>query len=421
MNRQRQDIVSHACKRYVDSWTSIRICASPTFWSLRTLKMQLYTQTTSSGVGLAKGSYIYNIIQTGTEQLACINSDDTIRLVNIQALSVSPTGICKNAHKGITSIKAFDTQGSNSLLTCGRDGLVKIWDPRLVGSPTMQFQAPKNQPLSMVEGSAALNTIVAGVESDKDGPGDVSIFGWDVRNPSALKLEYAESHTDTVTELRFLPGPDAASSPYLLSASTDGLINIYNTNISEEDDAVFQVINHKSAVHHAGLLNSDVYAIGTDETISFYSQQDQSSEEAIEPPPVHLGDVRDALSCNYIVRLAEAGGKHYIACGKAGESQDEQYLDLITLNEPASDSLLAWTPDASNRFRLQGGHGEELVRDVLPLESANRVFTCGEDGFIRCWQGDAQQDVEMGGTKTKKRRKDHESRKEKRPKRNDDA
>lgn len=383
--------------------------------------MQFYTQSASSDVGLAKASYIYNIITSGTGKLACINSDDTIRLLDGQSLSSSPDGVYKNAHKGITSIKAIDIQGSTSLLTCGRDGLVKIWDARTSKGTTVQFQAPKNQPLSMVEGSAGLNTIVAGVESDKDGPGDVSIFGWDVRNPSTLRFEYTESHTDTVTELRFLPGPNATSSPYLLSASTDGLINIYNTSISEEDDAVFQVINHKSAVHHAGLLNSDIYAIGTDETISFYSQQDQSSEEATEPPPVHLGDVREALSCNYIVKLAESGGRHFIACGKAGESQDEQCLDLITLNEPASESRLSWTPDPASRFRLQGGHGEELVRDVLLLESANRVFTCGEDGFVRCWQGDTQQDVEMGGTKTKKRRKEHESRKDKRSKRNDDA
>jgi len=103
----------------------------------------------------------------------------------------------------------------------------------------------------------------------------------------------------------------------LLTASTDGLVNIFDTSKPDEEEALYQVINHRSAVHHAGFLfpGTDIYALGTDETLSFYALQSQD-EEKEEPAPKHVGDVRERLDCEYLVKMHWVGDEAYLATGK---------------------------------------------------------------------------------------------------------
>lgn len=134
----------------------------------------------------------------------------------------------------------------------------------------------------------------------------------DTRKPGNPRLQFVESHTDTVTEIRLHP----ARATALLSASTDGLINIFDITQSNEDDALYQVMNHKSALHHAGFLNNDdVFALGTDETLAVYRLQDPD-EDVPEPDPLHFGDVRESLDCEYMAGLIRRGRDWFIAAGK---------------------------------------------------------------------------------------------------------
>jgi WD40 repeat protein len=157
------------------------------------------------------------------------------------------------------------------------------------------------------------NFIAAGIENPEDGPSSSPVYIWDQRNPSAPLRSYIESHTDTVTSLQLHP----AHPTLLLSSSTDGLINIFDTAQAEEDDALYQVINHGSAIAHAGFMYSgtDIYAIGTDETMSFYALQSQKEEEE-EPTPKVFGDVREGLGCEYVIDLHWVGAQPYVATGK---------------------------------------------------------------------------------------------------------
>jgi SEL1 protein len=91
----------------------------------------------------------------------------------------------------------------------------------------------------------------------------------------------------------------------LLSGSTDGLINIFNTDITDEDEALYQVINHGSSIHHGGFLNdTDIFALSHDEKFSVYkiANPDESVEE---PAPVVFGDIRPKLGCEYAVGLTK--------------------------------------------------------------------------------------------------------------------
>jgi WD40 repeat protein len=374
--------------------------------------MKTFRETASSNVGLPADSYIYAFATTSaqddtrtdvfrplkkSDRLAVISSDDSLRVLDPSTLELLPDGLYANANKGLTSLKRFAPNGqeSNVFMTAGRDGQVCGWDLRS-RSKALTFQTPKGEPLSMLDCNAELNAVVAGKELEGDGPGDVSIFGWDVRNPGAVTLSYVESHTDTITELRFIKHPQ--SSSLLLSASTDGLINIFDTAITEEEDAIFQVINHRSALHRAGRYDSGLYGLGTDETLSLYPFQSQDLE-AEEPKPIHLGDVRDKLGCEYVVNMVHDGTIPYLSVGN--HSAGSVTLVPFGADSTANFASPEWIVNAENGIQLQNAHGEELVRDLFIAEGASVVYTCGEDGKVSQWK-DKDEDVEMSGMKRRR-------------------
>ena len=197
----------------------------------------------------------------------------------------------------------------------------------------------------------------------------------DQRNPSAPTRSYVESHTDTVTALQLHP----SHPTLLLSSSTDGLVNIFDTSQAEEDDALFQVINHRSAIAHAGFMypSTDIYALGTDETLSFYALQSQKEEEE-EPPPKAFGDVRQALDCEYLVKMHWVGEEPFVAAGKHRyiflstdlyknrmlTSSSESRLNFVPMRKNSSGPL-RYEFYAEKSTHLLGAHGEEIVRDVF--------------------------------------------------------
>ena len=98
----------------------------------------------------------------------------------------------------------------------------------------------------------------------------------------------------------------------LLSGSTDGLVNIYDVSISDEDDALLQVQNHGSSINHAGFLShSEFFALSHDELFSVYHLNEQS-DAADEPSPTVFRDLRPKLDCEYVVDVIPSGGAEAI-------------------------------------------------------------------------------------------------------------
>ena len=102
----------------------------------------------------------------------------------------------------------------------------------------------------------------------------------------------------------------------MLSGSTDGLVNIYDTAIADEEEALIQIINHGSSIHHAGFLsNTEVYALSHDENLSVHHLTNPDEDIATEVPS-KLGDLRSVLHCEYIVDIVPSGnGQAIIGAG----------------------------------------------------------------------------------------------------------
>lgn len=238
----------------------------------------------------------------------------------------------------------------------------------------------------------------------------------DIRSPQAPRLQYVESHNDDVTEVSQLfahPNRVILHCPYykklllkdrrpkligtqlqyhptrnniLLSGSTDGLVNIYDTTVTDEDDALMQVINHGS-VHHAGFLSeSTIFALSHDEQFSIHPATNPD-DPGQEPEPVDFDDLREPLGVEYVVQVCMGGQGPYIAAGNkmyvlpilfsstllrsliTPSCHSDKRLDLVPLV-----SCPSWKFDQDNLWRLPGAHGDEVVRSVYLDEQV--CFSC---------------------------------------------
>lgn len=86
-------------------------------------------QLTSSTLSLPPDTYIYTLARL-QNSCAAISSDDTLTYLDPSNLSISSQ--VKNANRSITSLCA--TYDGAGVATAGRDGLVRVWDPRSRGA-----------------------------------------------------------------------------------------------------------------------------------------------------------------------------------------------------------------------------------------------------------------------------------------------
>lgn len=353
----------------------------------------------SSNLSTPPDTYLYTLARAGSTY-ATIGSDDSLRLFNVPDLKLARS--IAPAHQGIACLVAGPDD--QTFLTGGRDARIRVWDPRNAAStPNLELVERKGAGFSAI--ACAGNFLAAGTESTKEGLGDVSVLVYDFRNPKAPVRSYVESHTDTITALAWHP----TQRNLLLSGSTDGLVSIFDAEVAEEEDALMQVLNPRSAVHCAGFLPDDqVYSLSTDEQFSIYGLDKMGTAEEEALPMKEFGDVREQLSCSYVIDIVQQPflSGPVMAYG----NNEDQTLELITLQPQPGWSF-------GSRVQLPGAHGEEVVRGVMFVGETS-VLTCGEDGQAKIWaldesgasaSAEAEMDVDAGAGSKKAKRKGKKS------------
>ncbi|XP_044753723.1 WD repeat-containing protein 89 [Coccinella septempunctata] len=138
----------------------------------------------------------------------------------------------------------FDKFDNNLLWTATHDGTINQWDLRAptkaVSCFTDTSDDEKNKKFNCFDVSSCGRLLCAGTDRYED---DSFLLFWDIRK-SQLAGGFWESHMDDITQVKFHP----SDQKKMFSASTDGLINVYDLSQTCEDDALVDTLNTESSI-----------------------------------------------------------------------------------------------------------------------------------------------------------------------------
>ncbi|KAI4865313.1 WD40 repeat-like protein [Hypoxylon rubiginosum] len=323
-------------------------------------------------IPLREEVYVLDIIPL-TSGPATISSDQKLSVFSPTNLSTGPQVSLVTRHGNITCAKAYD--GVNAIVcTAGEDGSLSMWDLRLDPQQAEVARLTDNRvPVLSLACSSAGFSVVAGTELQDH---QASILVWDVRSTPTPKLHYKEVHSDDVTEVNFHP----SDHNILLSGSTDGLVNICDTRITDEDEVIIQTFNHDASIHHAAFLNdTEVFALSHDEKLALYDMAETHENGAAT---TNFGDMRNVLGCQYVANVfAKSNGTGAVIGAGAHETEA---FELVYLTKGQG-----WNLDRDSSVGLPGAHSSEIVRSFCFYDEAQMVFSAGEDGYIKAWRPNA--------------------------------
>ncbi|RSL92813.1 hypothetical protein CDV31_014990 [Fusarium ambrosium] len=329
----------------------------------------MYSLTCADGLSFGRDVYVLDIHRTAAG-LTSIASDQHLSLLDPTRLSAGPLRRLPTEHGNLNCLRVFDANAS-LVCTAGENGTVGVWDLRQ-GARVAQFQASQTPILSMAC-SQDTKTIAVGTELQNH---TASIHLWDVRSTPTQKAHYQEVHSDDVTDLSFNPSNPAI----LLSGSTDGLVNVYDTRIAEEEDLTLQTCNADASVHRAAWLSAtEVAALSHDERCALYDvSEERMNGDAVQD----FGDMRSVLGCQYVADITPKmdGSGAILGAG----AQDKQAFELVFLAKNPSGE--GWALDRDNSVGLPGAHGDEIVRSFCFFDEEHVVYTAGEDGNVKAWR-----------------------------------
>ncbi|ORY86397.1 WD40-repeat-containing domain protein [Protomyces lactucae-debilis] len=287
--------------------------------------------------------------------------NNNILLVDQDSLAVKHT-----LHKAHDDVITGMCQGNDpfELYTSSRDGTVKLWDAR-TRRTARQYRAAAGV-LSLAHHTAQ-NKVALGTELKGT---DALVSVYDARGSAPLVV-YADSHAEDVTSLNW-----HHTHNLLLSGGGDGIATLFDTNVTDEDDAVLQVINHGASLHVAQFVGkNEVLGISHMETASLYKlsyAQEDSPRDAVK----EFGDLRAKLGVDYAISFS-SGSEPKLFAG----STETGLVSIIPFNLNTMDF------DLDGRLDMEGG--TEVIRacylDQTPKQGGDVLYTCGEDGVLRCF------------------------------------
>ncbi|NWU63475.1 WDR89 protein, partial [Pterocles burchelli] len=303
-------------------------------------------------------------------------SNKSIRLYNRATLNfLREYSSCPGILNGVRFAHACDSV----VFSACSDGTIKCWDIRLATQKAVQIFSgcPSSVFISFDINSNDL-IICAGTEKLEN---DTFLVFWDARgitssaNTTKEPLGvYSESHNDDITKICFHP----IEPNLLVSGSTDGLVNVFDINKDNEDDALISTCNSDSSVSCIGWSGKDykqVYCTTHDEGFCWWDTAQLDTEEPITL--LHVLDVRDAA-------CVENSSLHYLVGGLYHEKADK--LFLIGGTSTGNIQLLSCGTDGLSLVgTLCGGHSA-AVRSFCWDLTDESLLTGGEDAQLLLWK-----------------------------------
>ncbi|BFZ57481.1 hypothetical protein PYCC9005_004533 [Savitreella phatthalungensis] len=311
---------------------------------------------------LAAGAWLFEIEPVRDNGLAVSTSTNGVYVVDGETLQTRH--VIGKAHDDVITGLSSSADG-RELISVGRDCMLKVWDSRSSkASPVRSYRAPAG--ILSVSAHRVNDRIAIGTELKGT---DAWVNVYDTRGGEPV-VSYSDSHSEDVTSLYWHPSTDL-----LLSGGGDSIVNLFDTQVSDEDDAVLQVFNHGASVHIAQFVGkNEVLAVSHMETASLY-RLTYASEQEPRDEVREYGDLRERLSTDYVISLDSGPTPRLYCASNAGT------LSMI----PFDTNDLSF--DVDKRVDADAGT-TEVIRSAYRLSNALEhgdevVYTAGEDGMLR--------------------------------------
>jgi len=209
-----------------------------------------------------------------------------------------------------------------------------------------------------------------------------------------LLLDRYSSHSDAVTSLMwhpFLPR-------HTLSASEDGLVNVYDSGIAGEEDALVSTLNVGDSLSHFGVFGPSgalvhcatrtgelsVWNIGGAEKLAEFVGLRGVGSQAPQPGP------GDTPHLDYLLSAHYHPSRDTLTALGAENNGNIHVLD-VTLQGCGVKGV------------LKGGHTASPRCAAMPIRDPGVVYTGGEDGRVCTWRegSGSGRDAKMEGSRGK--------------------
>ncbi|XP_075701079.1 WD repeat-containing protein 89 [Rhinoderma darwinii] len=313
------------------------------------------------------------------QTVAILCSDKTIRLYNKETMTCLQE---YNARPAVLSGVCFSHTNHNLVFSACSDATVKLWDSRVSGTGAVQEYTgyPSNVFISFDVSCNDL-AVCAGTEKVDDDDDDAFLVFWDGRyTPNTEAKEplgaYSESHNDDITQVRFHP----TNPSVVATGSTDGLVNVFDINEGNEDDALTTTCNSESSVNIIGFAGKDykqVYCLSHTEGFLWWDLAQVDTEE-----PITLCKVKDIRENSFGCNI------DYLINGFYHEKMNT--LLLLGGSHDGDISLLNCDLDKVTHIKtLTGGH-TATVRSAYWCIGDDTLITGGEDAQLLLWKPKAE-------------------------------
>ncbi|KAJ1675981.1 hypothetical protein EV182_000194 [Spiromyces aspiralis] len=300
--------------------------------------------------------YVYHVLVT-EHGIAATASKHEVKLFDASRLEPLHTvGYHDNT---ITQIRARD---QHLVVTSSKDQAVSAWDLRIRPAQAV-LRIKLSLPILTFDISGDSNVLATGSEWSSH---ESKIELIDFRSTKPLH-EFTMSHSDDITCVNFSP----FAPTQLLSASTDGLLSIFDVTKSEEDEALIGSANINASVSQA-----NYFGPGSEYIFSMTDMETLALWNAELTPIVDFGDMRvmdqQGFELDYMIngRYSAQSDRFYVTMGS-------DYGDIHVLNVQLGRIEVAWV--------MKDGHSE-IVRDVDWDDSRGYAVSGSEDGNITLWR-----------------------------------
>ncbi|NXR77897.1 WDR89 protein, partial [Pycnonotus jocosus] len=315
--------------------------------------------------------------QPGSSRLVAVScSNESIRVYDRETLQFLRE---YRGQPGLLHGVRFAHTCDSLVFSACSQGTVRGWDVRSASQkPVQVFTGYPSNVFISFDVSCSDLIVCAGTEKVEK---DTFLVFWDARGvtdcASATKEPlgvYSESHNDDITEICFHP----IEPNLVVSGSTDGLVNVFDINKDNEDDALIATCNSDSSVSSLGWAGEDykqVYCTTHDEGFCWWDMAQLDTEEPITL--LHVLDARESV-------CAENHGLHYLVGGLYHEKAGK--LFLIGGTSTGNIHLISCGTDGLSLVgTLRGGHSA-TVRSFCWSPTDESLLTGGEDAQLLLWK-----------------------------------